>query len=119
MDIKNLSSIAKQMVAPGRGLIAADESAGTCQKRFDAVGVPCTEDNRRAYRETLLTAQGLEQYVSGVILYDETIRQETSDGTPFPSVLTDKGILPGIKVDGGTKELALHAGEKVTEGVDG
>ncbi len=119
MNKTNLSAIAKQMVAPGHGLIAADESSGTCQKRFDAVGVPCTEDNRRAYRETLLTAPGLEQYVSGVILYDETLRQETSDGTPFTSVLADKGILPGIKVDAGVKELALHPGEKVTEGLDG
>jgi fructose-bisphosphate aldolase class I len=119
MNKTTLTKVAKQMVAAGKGIIAADESSGTCQKRFDAVGVPCTEENRRAYRGTLITTQGLEQYVSGVILHDETIRQETSDGVPFPSVLSDKGILPGIKVDAGTKELALHAGEKVTEGLDG
>jgi len=119
MNASNLSKIAKQMVAPGRGLIAADESSGTCQKRFDAVGVPCTEENRRAYREVILTAPGLEQYVSGIILYDETIRQETSDGEPFASVLAGKGILPGIKVDGGAKDMALHPDEKITEGLDG
>src|SRR3989344_5652919 len=113
-----LKNIARQMVAPGKGIIAADESAGTCQKRFDAVGVPCTEENRRAYRETIITAPGLEQYVSGIILYDETIRQETVDGESFAEVLAKKGILPGIKVDGGAKDLALHAGEKVTEGLD-
>ncbi len=107
------------MVALGKGIIAADESSATCQKRFDAVGVPCTEENRRAYRETIITAPGLEQYVSGIILYDETIRQETSDGEPFAETLAKKGILPGIKVDGGVKELALHAGEKITEGLDG
>ena len=119
MNKTELEKIAKQMVAPGRGLIAADESSATCQKRFDAVGVPCTEENRRAYREVLMTAPGLEQYVSGVILYDETIRQETSSGEAFADTLVAKGILPGIKVDGGVKELALHPGEKVTEGLDG
>ena len=125
MSIDMLKKIAGQMVAPGKGIIAADESAGTCQKRFDAVGVPCTEENRRAYRQTILTAPGLEECVSGVILYDETIRQETDDlpaqagGEPFAEMLAKKGILPGIKVDGGTKDLALHLGEKVTEGLDG
>jgi fructose-bisphosphate aldolase, class I len=119
MHKTELAKIAKQMVAPGKGLIAADESSATCQKRFDAVGVPCTEENRRAYREVLMTAPGLEQYVSGVILYDETIRQETSAGEAFADTLVAKGILPGIKVDGGVKELALHPGEKVTEGLDG
>jgi fructose-bisphosphate aldolase class I len=118
MDAKKLSAIAKQMVAPGKGIIAADESAGTCQKRFDAVGVPCTEENRRAYREVILTAPRLEECVSGIILYDETIRQETSDGEPFVSVLADKGILPGIKVDAGAKDMALHPDEKITEGLD-
>src|ERR1700691_6305754 len=98
---KELAKIAKQMVAPGKGLIAADESSGTCEKRFSAVGVPCTEENRRAYREVLITAPELEKYVSGIILYDETIRQETSDGQPFAEVLAEKGILPGIKVDAG------------------
>lgn len=119
MDSALLKKTAAQMVAKGRGIIAADESSGTCQKRFDAVGVPCTEDNRRAYRQTILTAEGLEQYISGVILYDETIRQDTDDGERLPDVLTKKGILPGIKVDMGAKELALHPGEKITEGLDG
>ena len=119
MDTATLTKVAKQMVAVGRGLIAADESSGTCQKRFDAVGVPCTEDNRRAYREVIITASGLEQYVSGIILYDETIRQESASGEPFPEVLKRKGILPGIKVDAGAKDLALHPDEKVTEGLDG
>jgi fructose-bisphosphate aldolase class I len=119
MDTTTLKKVAKQMVAPGKGIIAADESAGTCQKRFDAVGVPCTEENRRVYRQTLMTAPGLEEYVSGVILYDETIRQESDDGEDFAEVLSKKGILPGIKVDGGTKNLALHGEEKVTEGLDG
>lgn len=119
MNKSTLSKVAKQMVAPGRGIIAADESAGTCQKRFDAVGVPCTEENRRAYRETLFTAQDLEQYVSGIILYDETIRQESADGEPFAELLAKKDILPGIKVDGGPKDLALHPEEKITEGLDG
>ncbi len=117
--MNSLAQIAKQMVAPGKGIIAADESSSTCQKRFEAVGVPCTEENRRAYRETLLTAPNLEQYVSGIILYDETLRQETSEGESFAAVLEKKGILPGIKVDAGAKELALHPGEKVTEGLDG
>ncbi|OGG52619.1 fructose-bisphosphate aldolase [Candidatus Kaiserbacteria bacterium RIFCSPHIGHO2_01_FULL_53_29] len=119
MDERKLSQVAKQMIVSGKGLIAADESAGTCQKRFDAVGVPCTEENRRAYRQTLLMAPGIEEYVSGVILHDETIRQETSDGESFAAVLEKKGILSGIKVDAGTKDLALHPDEKVTEGLDG
>ncbi|OGG57123.1 fructose-bisphosphate aldolase [Candidatus Kaiserbacteria bacterium RIFCSPHIGHO2_02_FULL_55_20] len=119
MDIELLKKTAKQMVATGKGILAADESSGTCQKRFESVGVPCTEENRRAYRETLLTADGLEQYISGVILYDETIRQETNEGEAFAAVLEKKGILPGIKVDAGLKGLALHDGEKVTEGLDG
>ncbi len=117
--MNSLAQIAKQMVAPGKGILAADESSSTCQKRFESVGVPCTEENRRAYRETLLTADGLEQYISGIILYDETIRQETSEGEAFAAVLEKKGILPGVKVDTGPKELALHAGEKITEGLDG
>lgn len=119
MDTSNLKKIAKQMVAPGKGIIAADESAGTCQKRFDAVGVPSTEENRRVYRQTLMTTPGLEEYVSGIILYDETIRQESDDGEGFADLLTKKGILPGIKVDGGPKNLALHGEEKITEGLDG
>lgn len=119
MDVKTLKKTAQQMVTKGKGIIAADESTGTCQKRFDSVGVPCTEENRRAYRQTLLMAPGLEEYISGVILYDETIRQDTDDKLRFPEALTKKGILPGIKVDTGAKDLALHPGEKVTEGLDG
>lgn len=106
------------MVAPGKGILAADESDATCKKRFDSVGVECTEENRRQYRELLLGAQGLEQYISGIILHEETIRQSAADGTPFPKLLERKGILPGIKVDKGSKALALHRGEEVTEGLD-
>src|SRR3990167_2701877 len=119
MDIHTLKQTAKQMVEGGKGIIAADESSGTCKKRFDAVGVECTEENRRLYRQILFTTPDLEQYVSGVILYDETIRQKSDDGTPLAEVLAKKGILPGIKVDAGAKDLALHPDEKVTEGLDG
>ncbi|MBI4068390.1 fructose-bisphosphate aldolase class I [Candidatus Kaiserbacteria bacterium] len=119
MNIEILKKTAKQMVAGGKGIIAADESAGTCKKRFDAVGVECTEETRRAYRTGMFETAGLEQYISGVILYDETLRQKGRDGTPVPELLAKKGILPGIKVDAGAKDLALHAGEKVTEGLDG
>ncbi len=118
MDIASLKDTAAQMVAPGKGLIAADESAGTCEKRFSAVGVPCTEENRRAYRETIITAPGLEEHVSGIILFDETIRQKTTAGESFSQNLSKRGILPGIKVDGGVKDLALHPGEQVSEGLD-
>lgn len=107
------------MVAPGKGILAADESSSTCKKRFESVSVPCTEETRRSYRDTLLVAEGIEQYLSGVILYDETLRQSTLSGVPFPKFLADKGILPGIKVDMGAKDLALHPNEKVTEGLDG
>ena len=119
MNIDTLKATAKAMVAPGKGIIAADESASTCQKRFDSVGVECNEENRRAYREVILAATGLEEYVSGVILFDETIRQKAADGTAFAEVLNKKGILPGIKVDKGLKDLALHPGEQVAEGLDG
>src|SRR3989344_4837680 len=119
MNLETLKSTAKKMVAPGKGILAADESSGTIKKRFDAVGVEDNEENRRAYRNTLLTTEGLEKYISGVILYDETLRKKASDGTPFAEVLSKKGILPGIKVDAGAKDLALHGGEKVTEGLDG
>lgn len=119
MDLNVLKNTAKQMVAPGKGILAADESATTCKKRFDSVGVECTEETRRQYRQILFTADGVEQYLSGVILYDETIRQKMDDGTPIPEYLAKKGILPGIKVDTGAKDMALHAEEKVTEGLDG
>ena len=116
---QSLHEVAKALAAPGKGILAADESAPTCEKRFAAVGVPCTEENRRAYRELLFTTPGIEEFLSGVILYDETIRQKDSASKPFSEVLKSRGIIPGIKVDAGAKELALHPGEKVTEGLDG
>ena len=119
MDKTLLSKTAAAMVARGKGVLAADESSGTCEKRFKSVDVECTEENRRAYRGLLFTTPGAEQYVSGVILFDETIRQKTNDGVPFPAYLTGKGIIPGIKVDKGAMDLALCPGEKVTEGLDG
>ena len=114
-----LGEIAKALVAPGKGILAADESGGTIRKRFDAIGVESTEENRRAYRELLLAAEGAEEWISGVILYDETIRQASADGTPFPKLLERKGIIPGIKVDKGAKPLANATGETITEGLDG
>jgi len=119
MDKQLLSKTAAAMVAKGRGVLAADESSGTCETRFKSVGVPCTEESRRTYRGLLFTTPGVEQFVSGVILYDETIRQQTNDGVLFPDYMAKKGILPGIKVDAGAKNLALCPGEKVTEGLDG
>ena len=116
MNIQELTQTAQAMVAKGKGILAADESAPTCEKRFTTVGVPCTEDTRRAYRELFMGAPGVEEYISGVILYYETIKQKMSDGTQFPEALARRGILPGIKVDAGAKDLALHDGEKVTEG---
>src|SRR5687767_8679079 len=118
MDTALLAKTAAAMVAKGKGLLAADESAGTCETRFKSVGVDCTEENRRTYRGLLFTTPGIEQYVSGVILFDETIRQKTNDGVPFAEYLAKKGILPGIKVDAGAKNLPLCPGEKVTEGLD-
>jgi fructose-bisphosphate aldolase class I len=114
-----LHETAKALVAEGKGILAADESDRTIKKRFDSIGVESTEDNRRAYRELLFTADGVEEYISGVILFDETIRQSSSDGTPFPKLLADRGIIPGIKVDKGTKPLALASDETITEGLDG
>jgi fructose-bisphosphate aldolase class I len=119
MDKALLSKTAAAMVAKGKGVLAADESSGTCETRFKSINTPCTEENRRAYRGLLFTTPGIEQYVSGVILYDETIRQKTNDGALFPDYMVKKGILPGIKVDTGAKNLALCPGEKVTEGLDG
>jgi fructose-bisphosphate aldolase, class I len=114
-----LHETAKVLVADGKGILAADESDGTIKKRFDSIGVESTEDNRRAYRELLFTTEGVEEYISGVILFDETIRQKSADGTPFPKLLASKGIIPGIKVDKGAKPLALAEGETITEGLDG
>ncbi len=119
MDKVLLSKTAAAMVAKGRGILAADESSGTCEKRFKSVGVECTEPSRRAYRGLLFGTPGVEQFVSGVILFDETIRQKSDDGVPFAGYLAGKGIVPGIKVDKGAKDLALCPGEKVTEGLDG
>lgn len=119
MSIEQLESIAQQMVAPGKGIIAIDESNNTIKKRFDSVGVPNTEENRRAYREMLLTTPGLSEHISGAILYDETIRQSTKAGVPFTKLMLDAGILPGIKVDKGPFPLAGYPGELVTEGLDG
>jgi fructose-bisphosphate aldolase class I len=119
MDRNELHETAKALVAEGKGILAADESTGTIKKRLDSIGVESTEGNRRAYRDLLFTTEGVEEYISGVILYDETIRQSSSDGTPFPKLLASKGIIPGIKVDTGAKPLALGEGETVTEGLDG
>ena len=118
MDTQILMQTSRAMVANGKGLLAADESAGTCKKRFDSVKVECTEENRRVYREMLFTTPGLSDYVSGVILFDETLRQSTKDGVNFGKFLEKNGILPGIKVDAGAQDMALHPGEKVTEGLD-
>ena len=120
MDVEALRATAKAMVAPGKGILAADESSGTIKKRFDTIDVESTEENRRAYRDLLFTTAGVEQYISGVILFDETIRQSSADGTPFPKLLASSGIIPGIKVDTGAKQLAMaEKGETVTEGLDG
>ena len=119
MAVKELNAIARSIVADHKGVLAADESTGTIKKRFDSIGVESTEENRRAYRNLLFTTAGFEEYVGGVILYDETIRQSSDDGTPFAKLLESKGVVPGIKVDTGAHDLAGHAGEKVTEGLDG
>jgi fructose-bisphosphate aldolase class I len=119
MDKALLSRTAAAMVARGKGILAADESSGTCETRFKTVNVECTEENRRTYRGLLFGTPGVEQFISGVILFDETIRQKASDGTPFPQYLAKKGIIPGIKVDKGLVDIPLSPGEKVTEGLDG
>src|ERR687885_407515 len=114
-----MEDVARALVADGKGILAADESDGTIKKRFDSIGVESTEENRRAYRDMLFTTEGAEEFISGVILFDETIRQSSADGTPFPQLLAGKGVIPGIKVDKGAKPLALAEGETVTEGLDG
>jgi fructose-bisphosphate aldolase class I len=114
-----LAETARALVAEGKGILAADESTGTIKKRFDSIDVESTEENRRAYRELLFATEGAEDYISGVILYDETIRQSAADGTPFPKLLESKGVIPGIKVDMGAKPLALTDDETITEGLDG
>jgi fructose-bisphosphate aldolase, class I len=115
----DLETTARALVAEGKGILAADESDGTIKKRFDSIGVESTEETRRAYRELLFTTEGIEEYISGVILFDETIRQSTEDGTAFPQLLENRGIIPGIKVDKGAKDLAGAPGETITEGLDG
>ena len=119
MDIKTLNATARALVATGKGILAADESFGTIEKRFKKLGIASTEENRQAYREMLFTTGGAEGFISGVILFDETIRQSTRSGTPFAAVLAKAGITPGIKVDTGAKALAGFPGEKITEGLDG
>ncbi|MCI0401439.1 MAG: fructose-bisphosphate aldolase class I [Gammaproteobacteria bacterium] len=119
MSTQDLQAIARALVAPGKGILAIDESLPTIKKRFEGIGLESTEETRRAYRELLITSPGSGEFISGMILFDETIRQVTTQGTPFPWVLSKQGIMPGIKVDQGAKPLAGHPGEKVTEGLDG
>ena len=119
MATQELESTARALVGDGKGILAADESSGTIKKRLDSIGVESTEENRRAYRDLLFTTEGVEEFISGVILYDETIRQSSADGTPFPELLSGRGVIPGIKVDNGAKPLAGAPGETITEGLDG
>ena len=119
MNAQELIDTARALVADDKGLLAMDESNPTCNKRFARLGIPQTEEARRAYRELIVTTPGLGECISGAILYDETIRQQKKDGTPFVKVITDAGIIPGIKVDTGAKDMAGHPGEKITEGLDG
>ena len=119
MKTENLETIAKTLVAPGKGILAADESSGTIEKRLKSISVPSTEENRQAYREILFTTKGAGEFISGVILYDETIRQKTRDGRTFVEALEDQEIVPGIKVDKGAKAMANFPDEKITEGLDG
>jgi fructose-bisphosphate aldolase class I len=119
MNPHDLTATARALVAPGKGILAADESSGTIEKRFKSIEVDSTEEHRRAYRELLFTTDGAGEFISGVILFDETIRQRTADGTPFPEALRAQGVIPGIKVDKGAKPLAGFEGEKITEGLDG
>src|SRR3979490_1938395 len=120
MNLAALDKLAEAMVAPGRGILAADESSGTIKKRFDAIGAECTADSRRDYREFLFrSSEAMSKYISGVILYDETIRQNAKDGTPLVKVIEKAGALPGIKVDKGPKPLPFCPNEVITEGLDG
>jgi fructose-bisphosphate aldolase class I len=119
MNVADLTSTAQALVARGKGILAADESFPTIEKRFKKIGVSSSEDNRRAYRELLFTTKGAGEFVSGVILFDETLRQSAANGTPFTQVLKGQGIIPGIKVDKGAKALAGFPDEKITEGLDG
>ncbi len=119
MSSMELATVANALVVEGKGILAIDESSGTCQKRFDSIGIECTEQSRRDYRGMLLSTPGLGEYISGAILFDETLRQSSADGTSFVQMMTQAGILPGIKVDTGAHPLSGHPGEKVTEGLDG
>ncbi len=119
MDKAALTTTAQAMMQAGKGILAMDESTPTCNKRFAKLGIPLTEEARREWRELILTTPGLGEFISGAILFDETMRQAKKDGTPFVKLLTDAGIIPGIKVDTGAKNLPFHPGEKVTEGLDG
>ncbi|WP_340149258.1 class I fructose-bisphosphate aldolase [uncultured Sneathiella sp.] len=119
MDDMDLEDIAKALVAPSKGILAADESTGTIKKRLETINTPSTEETRRDYRELLLSSEGAGDYISGVILYDETIRQQAKNGTPLTELIKSQGIIPGIKVDTGAKPLAFSEGELVTEGLDG
>lgn len=119
MDHQTLISTARDLVAEGKGILAADESSGTIKRRLDSINVPSTVENRRAYRELLFTTPGVEAFISGIILYDETLRQQAQDGTPFSQLLEQRGIIPGIKVDKGTSALTGFPGETITEGLDG
>src|SRR6266480_1531255 len=119
MKTETLGTIARKLVAPGKGILAADESSGTIEKRLKSINVPSNEENRRMYREILFTTNGAGEFISGVILFDETIRQKTRDGRSFVELLQQQGIVPGIKVDKGAKAMANFPGEKITEGMDG
>lgn len=119
MNLKELESVARSLVAEGKGILAADESSPTIEKRFRGIDLPSTEENRGAYRELLFTTPGISEFISGVILFDETIRQKARGGTPFPDLLSREGIIPGIKVDTGAKSLAGFPGERITEGLSG
>lgn len=119
MNAQALVDTARALVAGDKGLLAMDESNPSCNKRFARLGIPQTKEARRAYRELIVTTPGLGECISGAILYDETIRQQKKDGTPFVKVISDAGIIPGIKVDEGETDLAAHPGEKISEGLDG
>ncbi len=117
--MEDLAQIANKLVVPGKGILAADESSGTIKKRFDKVGIPDTEENHRKYRQLLFTTQGIEEFISGVILYEETLKQKSDGDKPLPQILSDKGIIPGIKVDQGLEDYPNHPGEKITKGLEG
>jgi len=120
MDLKNLEAVAEAMVIPGKGILAADESTGTIGSRLSQINTESSSETRNAYRDLLFSADGIEEYISGVIMYDETLRQSSlSDGKPYPEYLSEKGILPGIKVDTGAHDLPGSEGEKITQGLDG